>query len=498
MSARSGRNVLMGGAIEFDVNTRLRPTGGEGGRVRLPRGPRRGLVAWAFLVAAPFSGACSGGSPTPGAFHPLGAGCRIPAAEPATSPAPPGFPSTVKDRGRTVVLDFDDRGATLLPWLREGAGRGETLVRMDCEGRTLPGLAASWRAGGDGRVLRFSLLPTEGGRPAAPAPQAILRRWPAPGSRTPDPWAGLGAVTFGVDEGGVLRVEADRPLDPARFAHPLLAIGSRWETTGVSSRPPAGIDPLEAVDEEIPVLRGRDPRVIAYARSSGRYREAPGSWDRVYVLVVRPSQPGWPGAGTPEVGPIPVRSLAPEAGRQVAEALRQIVREPPPTPWWTAFCPDRPMGAGGRRAGGVRGRVGPAVRREPVVTYPGGDPLARDLAERIVALARGARGGPERVQWAEALGLEAGELSRLRSRAATDVGEDEEIGAGRGVVRVGWLPGRSPAPCVDVQALRTSMGEGEGWLVPLVSSRSTVLLTRDAPSVIIEWDGDPVPVRGRP
>jgi hypothetical protein len=113
-------------------------------------------------------------------------------------------------------------------------------------------------------------------------------------------------------------------------------------------------DARDLLDTGADLVVTRDERAIAYARSRADFAPIPLAWDRIYVLV------------SPSV--LPAASLR--------DAVRADARTPVPPFWWTgdSLCTD--------------GFNGTNQRRTRLVVSAG-DPVARDLATRIVAAAPG-------------------------------------------------------------------------------------------------------------
>ncbi len=302
----------------------------------------------------------------------------------------------------------------------------ETLVRVDCRGDLLPGLADHWSCTPDSSTWVFFLRPDavfwDGTRVDAPAVKAAWQRAQqgCPGSGPRDPWSWLdpGEATVRVVDALRLSIALPEPQEdfPLLLAHPAFAVAARrpgW-TWPVGSGP-ARLGPEAALP--LPDLRYRpnshhprparwreltlrvlptaDARDLADAhwdllpvqtlQDSLFYAAVPGLEvhalpdTRTYVLV-RP--PAWrsPGPGDP-LGAIDV----PAAGRAVAATNLK--------PWPSLVIP-----------GGISGRCpqlhGPAYAAtaaplawgldelqlgEDALVYRAGDPAARQLAEFTAA-----------------------------------------------------------------------------------------------------------------
>jgi hypothetical protein len=234
----------------------------------------------------------------------------------------------------------------------------------------------------------------------------------------------------------------------------------------------AGTDLRDLLDRGIPgrpgvrpdVMVTRDPDVLAYAARDSSYFSVALPWDRTYVLAV-------PGADSSALPP------APQARNALArDAVSADARAAIPPFWWmtdstcTVTLP----------------AVASAAR---VVAYPAGDAIARQLAERIAALAS-SRTAP---RWLpQPL---TGQLPR--PVRVSGVPRDSLVGAlssGRAVAAVFDYPTVRPAACRDAMAVITS-----GALLFLVDSRAHALVRRGSGAAFVrQRDGSLVYVHRPP
>ncbi|MFL5496711.1 MAG: hypothetical protein ACJ8DC_20205 [Gemmatimonadales bacterium] len=324
----------------------------------------------------------------------------------------------------------------------------EPLVELDCRGAPRPGLAASWSRDSSDHIWTLLIrdgLTTDSGAPVTTAD--LVQRW-----RSTDVaaaalrWAGVEqfvaldphrlAITFKATSTGL----------PASLADPALALPQPAHQRPVLVFRPAGPDPRDALDRWADLLVTTDPVLLEYAVRRTEFSTLPLPWSRTYVLVV------------PAGHPAPrLMSGADSAGFRAALA-RDVVRvesrgaEPPF--WWetSAACDSSAQPADGSAAatGGS-------------VVYSNGDRVARDLAERVVALAGDrtllARGAPP---------------SELSDRVRT--------GSDRAYVLA--LPRNALVPCRE----RAGLPPG-AVILPLVDTRSSAILRRGSPPLSVEWDG---------
>lgn len=378
----------------------------------------------------------------------------------------------------------------------------ETLVRVDCSGAVVPGLAESWRPAAGGAGWSFTLRPDaqfHDGDPvtAKDVAESLVATTATAGRRERAPRhdaaPGIAGVTvLGED---VLRVELVDAAGGsggdgvAAFATPELAIGKSAadepplgsgpyeivDTTPpgtaratVALRParparaveaaeqpaaPAGAallplafrvtpdgDPRNALDAGVDVLVTADPDAIDYALARGSYITAPLPWDAAYVLFV---PLGSEDAGTP------IRAPAGALDALARDAVPAVARASSLDTVWT--CP-------ASRAPAAR------PRRRPRVAFISSDRTAAGLAERLVALARTNRAGwiGDAVPAARAATLTAAPLSDAELAASLRAGRDAAY-----VIRVDL---DAPTPCPAPPG-RVSLRA-----VPLVDTRKTAIL----------------------
>jgi hypothetical protein len=400
----------------------------------------------------------------------------------------------------------------------------ETLLVVDCTGARHPGLAGTWEPEDGGRAWRFTLR--EGATfwdGTAVRAEDVLASWQAPASGQGEASARalpaaadlrLRAATAGSTEvldARTLRVVLDRPASkpPAWLADPALAVhwprpGNAWPagtgawrihpeaslpggdpTDGTAGRWVAwpdswtpgdarpvlrfhtgsAADPRELLDAGEDLLVTDDPAVLAYAATLPGVEALPLPWDRTYALLV---------------GGSPAEMYAESAERALREALaRDAVRA-------ETRASDMPGSAAA--ASGCESVAAPAALRVedrvPVpppseaaarIVYPREDRTARELAERLVALAAG-RPGTAVPAWVTRLPRVAGGLSddafaaALRQRSETAF--------------VLAAPRESSLPC----ALQLEPGPGR-VLRPLVDARRRVIVADDVAGLAVDGDG---------
>jgi hypothetical protein len=382
----------------------------------------------------------------------------------------------------------------------------ETLVRVDCDGRATPALAASWRLDGDGRTWVVSLREQarfDDGTFVTTG--AVLASWSLPDGSGLRPAAGrlvsqataLDARTLAVVPRGAW---GEHPL---ALAHPELAVAapageSRWplgtrsaraiadpgaqaivvQTGRLAPGPPdttsglrflmtPGRDGRDLLDRGVDLLVTRDPATLAYAAALPRFERVPLAWDRTRVLIA-------PGRRAGAVLP------AVEARHALAtDAVRGEARGAEGPFWW-----DAP-----RACGEARPRPGPPVSTNRRVVYDEADGASRDLAERVVGLAR--TGSPASAAVLD--GLPVGQAEPLRAVGLRGEALAQALGRGADAAYVLAVERRPLDACAALDGLLAAAP----WLapetiVPLVETRPQAIVGQGRAGAALEWDGTPL------
>jgi len=352
----------------------------------------------------------------------------------------------------------------------------ESLLRLDCQGRTLPGLAKSWSQDGD----RWTFTLREDARFWDGAPVTaldVVAAW-----RSRDSSLARAATIADDHTLSVGRRAGGFDLPLQLFADPALSItkrapGGNWRigtgrywVTGAETGAPDLLLARPVVRRGLPVVRITllppdgardaldggadmivvdDPATVEYAARLRGYTDVPLEWSRTYVLLVPPGEQ----AG---VGDLRLESLreAVHGDARPADASSEAGH-----PW---FADVEHCGLGARHDA-----VDAAARRRRIV-YNQADRSAADLAARLVGLGVLGRG-------TAAAGL-----------PATSFGP--ALRAGGDAAYVVELHARVYDAC-RAAALELPPWSAAGKVVPLLDVRSHVVLRRALPRLWSDWDG---------
>jgi hypothetical protein len=312
-------------------------------------------------------------------------------------------------------------------------------VRLDCQGRLRPGFATAWSADSGGRFWTLQLDST------LDAPR-IAAAWRSgmTASAVLQP-AGVEAVlALDAHRLAVILRDAYATLPPV-LADPGLGV-ERRATSLVFQPLPAGADARDALDRGADLLETADPSLLEYASASPDFLVAPLPWSRVYVLLLPPGSTGFESLVEGDSAAFR-RALARDAVQgEAREATAPFSWEPRPA----CGSPPAATTAGSSPAGAP-------------VLYFKEDPVARSLAERVVALSA--------TPGATARGLDSTALTTA-------------LAAGRGAAFVLSLPRIALVPCREMAAWPAG-----AMVVPLVETRSRLIVRRDVPPLQVDWDG---------
>ncbi len=404
----------------------------------------------------------------------------------------------------------------------------ETLVRLDCEGRVQPALAGSWRAEEGGRVWRFEMRRDARFWDGLPLTAAdVLAAWSGAD-------AGATLAAAGIDS---VRVESDRVLDvhlaqaqstaPGVLARPELAVALETPRTpwrlgsgpyrigSISTGPPetvalalvpvatesdaapvltfrsaVGRDARDQLEEGIDLVVTSDPAVIDYGAERSGYKTLPLPWDRAYLLLsttrVRELRTG------EDWGERLADALPSELTSALArDAVRGDARGHRPPGWWheAASCrsADARFGLPLVPAAAYR------TSGTPRIVYRESDVVARDLAERIVALASAGPTSPS----ARALAMVVPRLFDGGRLLAVGLGEQDfeaTLRVGDDFAYVLGTPRRAFDRCHELSELsRRAEWLAAGQIdlaravIPLVDTRRYIIARPERLALSLDW-----------
>lgn len=379
----------------------------------------------------------------------------------------------------------------------------ETLIRVDCQGRVVRGLAESWSSSDEGRRWRFTLRSGAAFWDGAPVTaEDIKASWLVRRGERPAPWADSVAGSAIVESERVLAVSLDRAHEevPRIFAHAGLAVARRaseprswplgtgayavvmaagsdivavpqWavreDVLPVFRFVASGDDPRDLIDAGAGLLVTRDAALLEYAEAAETVQAFPLPWDVVYLLLA-PSRVGTPSA-------FETAELARELTTGAARAESRVPEGPQ---WWegVAACPVAWSAPLETRASSGR------------IVYRRGDRTAQGLAERLVALAAAGR-----------LGGLVPALSTVERPSAAGLSDSEyaaAVAVGRDGAYVLRLEKHVLDPCLAITMLLRRIpwavhSDLESVLVPLVETRAQAIVRWGSGTVMIDWDGMP-------
>lgn len=437
----------------------------------------------------------------------------VPAPEPPAPPQVEPPPPEVKSADCTLIAEAGESIATVGLAERVDAANAlhptneserllfrqiyDTLVRVDCEGGVMPGVAASWRLDADGSTWLFTIRDGARFSDGAPVTAADVKAgWTLDGSADelrPHVRRFMESVAV-VSEKELSISLRSKPRDaPVALAHPDLVVAKRVPDSSwpmgtrsprissdggavlvTSSGRPSSIrfvvapgDPRNLLDKGVDLLLTRDPATLDYAATLPQFQSVALRWQRTHVLLT-------PGRARGS------RPLSEDARRALADdAVRGEAMGAAPPFWWEelADCnvpspqsPDRSVRPTGR------------------VVYDAADGAARDLAERLVGLVSASGPGASAILDA----LVPDRPRRTYQRATGLTGEPLALARRRGTdaAYVVALDRHPLDPCRDWQVLM----EGARWadpetVVPLVDTRLQAIVRRGRSGVTHDWDG---------
>lgn len=385
----------------------------------------------------------------------------------------------------------------------------ETLVRVDCQGRVRPGLAASWHLDAGTNTWIITLRQNASFSDGTPVTASnVVSAWTIDGSEgmlRPEVRRLVRSILALDDQTLEITLRSQNVNAPLALAHTDLAIakhmaGSVWpvgtrltriardgealEVTGPPETPDhlftvrflvaPGRDARDLLDEGVDLLLTRDPAVLEYAATLPQFVSVPLAWQQTHVLLI-------PGRARTS------RPLSAEERDTLAhDAIRGEARGALGPFWWQTLA-DCDLGDSQTR--------NPSASTTGRIIYDADDSVARDLAERLVGLAGTSDAGATAILDA----LQAGFPGRSYQRAAGLTGEALALAQRHGN-DAGYIIAfdRRPLdPCRELQVV----ADNASWvdpetIVPLVDTRLQAIVRRGRSGVIAEWDGGLLLVNG--
>jgi hypothetical protein len=415
------------------------------------------------------------------------------------------------------------------PWARNASERllfgqlYETLIYVDCRESVQPGLAGSWKSAQRGRRWMFELREDarfwDGTLLTA---EDVKRSWQeqiinhtvidsvaADGDRvlhvffkqrqTEVPRL-LSAPAFAIVKqteasrwpmgSGTYQIDASTGRSPG-ISGRSITVRPAFDNKGpvITFRETSAYDTRDLLDNVIDVMLTTDPAVLEYAAGRSQLATVALPWNRTYLLL-----------STSRVeairrGTLP-RDISSDLSAGLArDAVRSDARGSRSPFWWTnlshcgtlsATIPGLPPFPRGDDASTGQYRV----------LYDLDDPTARDLAQRIVALAAtDPTASPEAASIISAVpGLSSGP-ARLVAEGATTGELNSSLRRGSAFAYIISVPRRPSDPCDEARQLVDRAPwfaeiEISRAVIPLVDTRANAIVRRDQVELIADWYGD--------
>ncbi len=264
-------------------------------------------------------------------------------------------------------------------------------------------------------------------------------------------------------------------------------------------------DPRNALERGLDLLVTGDPAVVEYAAAAPGFQAVPLAWDRSYLLIVYRSGGPIPASEERptllhEVPAGALEALARDALGGEARPARSLAREFGACATFGAEPADGPAAG---RPSFVSDGMGGAAARTDRIAYEAGDPIARTLAERLLALALGADRtdgrwltelipGAARGGFIRTAGLSSAELARA-VRAGRDLAYVISIRRGSSAACDAVRAVLAPRPLgPDTTATRPEdalSGTVAPLIVPLVDTRRTLIVRRGVGGIELDGTG---------
>jgi hypothetical protein len=245
-------------------------------------------------------------------------------------------------------------------------------------------------------------------------------------------------------------------------------------------------DARDVLDGGADMMIAADPGVIDYAAGSEEHVAVELPWDRTYVLLAPTRVMALRGKQKLDSW----KRLKDLTREMATDAVRADARGHVSPSWWSnlGIC-------GEWSAPSYRRPDSASIARR--ILYDSSDPTARDLAERIVALASA---GPQASRNAAALAAVVPDLDeRISAVGVAGKQLDSSMRLGGDVAYIISLPHRTPLPCYEAGELMArapwlSMMRNDLYeaIVPLVDARRHAIVKKSGFGLITDWYGNVV------
>ena len=447
----------------------------------------------------------------------------------ATFPSECAIPSdsaAIPDTISVVLTDPTDQPGTFWDaWSNHHLVVGhlyETLITVDCIGGIHPGLAASWSADPEGRRWTFVL-------------RRDARFWDGSWVRAVDVQRSLMDSDAGISIIDSIVVSDDRTVIvfanestvnfPFVLAAPSFTVSKASQASGLiqgsgpfrldlSESPPSGAsvytlkptaysakkkpvlqftesaarDERDLLIGDVDLLVTSDPTVLDYARLRNQFSVLPLPWDRTYILLSATRVSDILSGNPTKILP---QSFLDSLAR---DAVRRDARGHLPSAWF-----DRPLactdGAQTRPQSNYSGGKADELIR---VLYDRADPVARQLAERIVALGNT---GQNSSTESDAVGAAIPGINEnpgaLRAYGASHEEMEQSLALGSDFAYIVAQSLRSTDACIDAENLLrrapwlSPLGRRlRQGLVPLVDTRQNLIVRTGIFALTFDWFGN--------
>ncbi len=405
----------------------------------------------------------------------------------------------------------------------------ETLITVNCLGEAQAGLAEAWQRGKGGRRWTFELRQGAQFWDGTPVTaRDVVKSWPHAAVEFMTPSAGIDSATVAGDRVLHVYFEKSHRSVPRVLSSPVFAVAkpsrdSHWplgsgyyriETlekgSGGTSNHKALVhtafgsegpvirfietsihETRDLLEGEIDVMVTCDPTVIDYAASRPQLLTGALPWDRTYVLLSTTRVQELKRGG--KVGTISSDlsdGLAQDAVRSDARGYR-------PPSWWEDLrgCGEL-SNAVSRYAAVPQGADSLSGLRR--VLYDLDDPVARDLAGRIVALATSSPAlSPGTADITSAIPGLTNDRLGIIAEGVTQRELNSSLRSGDDFAYVVPVPRRPPDPCYEARKLMNRAhwlaaleDDFPDALIPLVDTRLHVIANRNRVELIVDWYGN--------